>query len=87
VLLGLPNSPNKPIRCGGLIGAYTQERLGEVKQLSSSLNSQLEACLSASGAYRSQINLDARRRRIGVSLSPLVPRLKAGVGARGGLEF
>jgi hypothetical protein len=23
VLLGLPNSPNKPIRCGGLIGAYT----------------------------------------------------------------
>ena len=24
VLLGLPNSPNKPMRCGGRIGAYTQ---------------------------------------------------------------
>jgi hypothetical protein len=27
VLLGLPNSPNKPIRCGGLIGAHTQKAL------------------------------------------------------------
>jgi hypothetical protein len=25
VLLGLPDSPNKPIRCGGLIGAYTHK--------------------------------------------------------------